>query len=325
MPSKAKPIPGRSRWKSFTRKAAIVTGTATIIGALIQGFAPIVINPVNLPPKPPGAKIDIYYLRVVTIDPNNQPINDAEVNVSISNEKKQVNNNTWQFDIPSAKKPQDGKLTISAKQEAKFLAGSQVYQLADDANPTVTITLKSAKVVRGQVVDEHGKAISEATITVVGYQQVIQTSATGEFILPVPADAEQQVSLYVQKAGYQPTKTTHKVGYTPANIVLPSLRKPPTVADSLPVKTNLQGIITDATGKPIAQAKVSLIDPASSTPIFTDNDGNFTLPIASKIGEQIRLAVTANNFQPYNRYFTVTTARITIELQEKVASNVIQK
>jgi hypothetical protein len=325
MPSKTKSTSLKARWSNFSVaiKAALITATfgavATLAAAIIQGFAPVVIGIIFPPPKqPPPVPIDTYYLRVVTIDQNSQPINDAKVSLSISSEPKRVegNPNTWQFDISGAKKPQNGILTIFASQEANLLEGTTTYQLTNDANPTVEVKLVSKKVVRGQVVDNNGRAIPGAVVSLSGYPQETQTSTTGNFMLPVQADAGQQVSLQIEKAGYEPASRTHGVGSTPIRIVLKSLENP--VRPMLPTITNVQGIVKDAsTDAPITHAKITLTDPASDTPIFTDSSGRFTLSVARSHGERIRLEVTAPNFNSYDRYIILSTARITVNLEKR--------
>jgi hypothetical protein len=111
----------------------------------------------------------------------------------------------WHLEIPAAKKPQDGKLTIFASQEKAYLRGDRELQLSADYNPAVVIQLErdtSAKV-RGQVVDSRGRAVAGARVSLAGYEaEAVITKEGGNFELPAHAAAGQEVRLHAEKRGY---------------------------------------------------------------------------------------------------------------------------
>jgi hypothetical protein len=172
------------------------------------------------------ARTSIYRLRVTVINQQGSPVNELEEGLkvwsSFGGEPKRVAGG-WQFDIPNAGKPRDGKLTIYASKESAFLTGSADLILSDDYNPAVIVNLRrddSAKV-RGQVVDGKNRAVAGVRVFVVGYEsEAVITQEGGGFELPAHAVTGQQVLLYAGKNGYQPAKQLHPAGDTPAELIL---------------------------------------------------------------------------------------------------------
>jgi hypothetical protein len=164
----------------------------------------------------------IYRVRVTVIDAQQIPVEDARVWSSMGGEPKKVAGG-WQFDIPKASKPKDGKLTIYASLPNKFLKGSKELLLSDDYNPGVSIQLASenSASVRGIVVDERGRAIPGARVSVAGYEnEAVVTQDGGSFVLPAHAAADQQVLLHAEKKGFGATQQWHPAGDFPATITL---------------------------------------------------------------------------------------------------------
>jgi hypothetical protein len=211
----ASPLPPTNKQLStrFSRAFLLVAliAVAGILGWLFTQFKA----------APPA----IYHLRVVAVDETGKPVEDAKVKISIANEAKKVDA-AWQFDIPSVSKPQDGWLEIFAAQDSNFLKGRATYQLGTDANPTVKVKLvkDNTSKVRGMVVDESNRAVVGATVSVVGYKETVQTSDTGEFILPAHAADGEFVRLHIEKPHYEAINQDHLAGDHPVTITLK--RKP---------------------------------------------------------------------------------------------------
>jgi hypothetical protein len=149
-------------------------------------------------------KNTIYRVRVTVLNDQKLPIEDARVWSTIGGEAMKVAGG-WHFEIPSAKRPQDGKLEIFASQENAYLKGSCELQLSADYNPAVVIQLErdtSAKI-RGRVVDGRDRAVAGARVSVAGYEDdAVITKESGNFELPAHAATGQMVRLYVEKRGY---------------------------------------------------------------------------------------------------------------------------
>src|SRR5207237_957094 len=162
---------------------AVVVRTTGTIGVfafvLLWWFSPLAPISVSRQSE------NIYRLRVTVIDPKQVPLEDAQVWSSIGGEAKKVAGG-WQFDIPAAARPVDGKLTIYALRQAAFLSGKQEVKLGDDLNPVVTVPLQrdTSANVRGIVTDESGRSVAGATVSVVGHEEEsVITKDTGNFLL----------------------------------------------------------------------------------------------------------------------------------------------
>jgi len=152
-----------------------------------------------------ASKDTIYRVRITVLNDQKLPIEYARVWSSIGGEPMKVAGG-WHFEIPAAKRPQDGRLTIFASQEnAHYWRGAHELQLNNDYNPAIVIQLEldtSAKV-RGQVVDSRGRAVIGARVSVVGYEaDAVITKEGGNFELPARAASGQDVRLHAEKRGY---------------------------------------------------------------------------------------------------------------------------
>jgi hypothetical protein len=168
-------------------------------------------------------KDTIYRVRVTVLNGQKLPIEDAKVWSSIGGEPMKVAGG-WHFEIPAAKRPQDGRLTIFASQEnAHYWRGGHELQLNNDYNPAIVIQLEldtSAKV-RGQVVDSHGRAVIGARVSVVGYEaDAVITKEGGNFELPAHAAAGQVIRLHAEKRGYGVADLYQRVSGDPVPLKL---------------------------------------------------------------------------------------------------------
>jgi hypothetical protein len=182
------------------------------IGAAVIGKWPFTPTPDN----------SIYRVRVTVVDDKGTPTEEAKVWSSFGGEPKRVAGG-WQFDIPAASKPKDGKLTIFASKESAFLKGEAPLTLDKEVNPALTINLKrdaSAKV-RGQIVDNKNRGIAGVKVFVVGYDaEAVTTKAGGNFELPAHAAIDQQVLVHAEKQGYRGADRHHPAGDTSLKMTL---------------------------------------------------------------------------------------------------------
>jgi hypothetical protein len=188
--------------------AIVLIGLAPILGSVYLEKARL--------PQP------IYRVRVTVLDAQQIPVEDARVWSSMGGEAKKVAGG-WQFDIPAASKPADGKLTVYAAVSSAFLTGRRELHLADDRNPAITVQLAkdASATVRGMVVDGSNKAIAGTRVSVAGYEaEAVVTQAGGNFLLPAHAANGQQVQLHAERAGYAAVSQWHPAGDEPATLVL---------------------------------------------------------------------------------------------------------
>ena len=195
-----------------SNKTLIVTVLVGVIG-LIGTIGAALIGKWPFTPAPDNS---IYRVRVTVVDDKGIPTEEAKVWSSFGGEPKRVAGG-WQFDIPAASKPKDGKLTIFATKESAFLKGEAPLTLDKEVNPALTINLKrdaSAKV-RGQIVDNKNRGIAGVKVFVVGYDaEAVTTKEGGNFELPAHAAIDQQVLVHAEKAGYRGADRHHPAGET---------------------------------------------------------------------------------------------------------------
>lgn len=195
------------------------TGVNNLIAAIRDNFR----GPPDSKLSQSGKRPDIYRVRVTIIDPQRRPVEEAKVWSTVGGEPKKVAGG-WQFDIPSASVPLDGKVTFHASKESAFLTGERDLKLDRDANPAVTVELiKNVKevVVRGVVLDEANNAVGEVRVNVVGYEsETVVTQPNGGFVLSAHAAVGQQVLLHAEKPGYKAVNQYHPAGEDPATIIL---------------------------------------------------------------------------------------------------------
>jgi len=180
----------------------------------LLSFAPIALQYVK--------HLGVYRLRIVVIDPQLHPTDDADLTSSIGGEIKK-SHGASELEIPAALRPADHKLTLIARVPSAFLTGRTIVYLENDYNPTVTIQLAhdASISIRGVVIDSSGNLLSGTRIGVVGYEsEAIVTGSSGNFFLPAHVSDGQQTEIYAEKDGYNTALQWLTAGETPVKIVL---------------------------------------------------------------------------------------------------------
>lgn len=142
----------------------------------------------------------IYHVRVVVLGIDGQPANRADLSSSAGGELKQANGN-WEFDLPPQAKPSSDQIAFYASVKDAYLAGHSVLALEEDYFPTVTIQLLPLPpvAIRGTVVDEYGKSVQGAHVSVSGFADIATTDEMGNFSLPSHHAEGQLVSVRAEK------------------------------------------------------------------------------------------------------------------------------
>lgn len=189
--------------------------TAAIVAVVMLGLVPIVA-PLYLQSR------TVYRVRVIVLDLNHSPVNDAQVTCSLGGEPKRIEGG-WEFDIPDATRASNGKLTIYAAVKNAFLTGQAETILASDSSPTVTLQLSkdTSATIRGIVLTSTGHPVRGAHVGVVGYEsEAVETQEGGNFSLPAHAANRQQVQLYANRVGFASATMWSQAGDVPVTIVL---------------------------------------------------------------------------------------------------------
>ena len=179
-------------WVAIRKGHSRITWLLAII-VLILGLAPLLLTAIN-------QWRGLYIVRVFVLGLDKQPVDDASVTSSNGGEAKKIQGG-WEFDIPPQSRPADGKLKLFASEKNAFLAGNSTLVLDKDYFPAVEIQLEhdTSATVRGDVLDDHGRSVAGARVSIPGYPDVAVTDGMGNFVLPAHAADGQIVQVRAQK------------------------------------------------------------------------------------------------------------------------------
>jgi len=188
----------RTRWAWWSWATAL-----TILGVvvtLVTWFWPRSPGPV-----PGSGKPEIYAIRVQVLDPQRRAVGGAKVRSSAGNEPQLLPDGWWEIEIPAAKLPIDGRVTLWA--EHPEWGGSQgELVLGKDPNPRIELHLKEPESrLRGQVVDERDRALAGVRILRQdGGPGEARTDGEGRFELKLGVPPETRVGLRAEYPGAEP-------------------------------------------------------------------------------------------------------------------------
>jgi len=172
----------------------------SLLGVLLTLGAWLWPRPPTNPPPPP--KPALYALRVQVLDPQGRPVTGSKVRTSAGNEPQLLPDGWWEIEIPAAKIPVDGKLSIWAEHE-EWEGNRVVLRLGDDPNPSATIHLKEPDSwIRGRVVDANGQPLANVRVTPKdGTPGEASTDSSGRFELKLAVPRERLIRLQAVRDG----------------------------------------------------------------------------------------------------------------------------
>lgn len=138
----------------------------------------------------------IYSIRVQVLDPEGNPMSAATIRGDVQNEPQRTPDGWWEFEVPLAKVPYDGRITLWAEADG-WRGGSQTVLLGADPNPTVAISLLPPESrLAGNVESTAGSGIEGATVTATDVAIVSTvTDLHGRFQLTLPVPRDTQVRI----------------------------------------------------------------------------------------------------------------------------------
>ena len=145
---------------------------------------------------------EIYAVRVQVLDPQGRPVRESTIRASAGNEPHLLPDGWWQVEIPEAKVPEDGQISLWAEHEE--WEGNRVDLLLDaDPNVQVEIRLKEPESwLRGLVVDENDQPVPGVRISRQnGASGAAVTDADGRFALKLSVPPQTRVRLRVEYDG----------------------------------------------------------------------------------------------------------------------------
>ncbi len=220
VPEEQGPTPRRpkSRAPRQARISSVQLGLAIgALGVLLTTLAWLYPRDTDPPSSPP----DLYALRLQILDPDARPVDGATVRISSGNEPHLLPDGWWQIEIPRAKLPLDGKLTLWAE-HPRWNSARRVLQLGGDPNPQLEIRLEVPKErISGVVASASNQAIAGARVSVRDHRgSSATTDQDGHFELWVTAARNQKARLHVEHSGYPPQDGSCYVGRDGCSLIL---------------------------------------------------------------------------------------------------------
>ena len=207
----------RPRWLRWS--AATALSVLGVVATLATWFWPRPANPVPGPEKPA-----LYAVRVQVLDPQGRAVAGAKVRTSAGNEPQQLPDGWWEIEIPAAKVPVDGRVTLWAE-HPEWLGSRAELTLGRDPNPRAELHLREPESrLRGQVVDGRNRALAGVRIfRQDGGPEEARTDGEGRFELKLGVPPETRVGL---RAEYRDTaeETFCYAGRDGCSIVLDSAK-----------------------------------------------------------------------------------------------------
>lgn len=186
-----KPAKRPRKWWDWGLAISLI-GLVATLAAWFWPFSPT--------PPPQPIKPGIYAVRVQVFDPQGHPVEGARVRTSAGNEPQGLPDGWWEVEIPAAKVPKDGQVSLWA--DHPDWDGNRVdLDLGDDPNPRAEIHLKRPEtLLRGRV--EANWALSGIRISRKdGVPGEAITDAQGRFELKLSEPQGRRVRLQAEQAG----------------------------------------------------------------------------------------------------------------------------
>ena len=144
---------------------------------------------------------------------------------SAGNEPHLLPDGWWEIQIPAAKVPIAGQVSLWAEHEDWEGSRADLH-LGKEANPQVEIHLKQPETwLRGRVVDGHDRTVAGVRVSSQdGLPGVAVTGAEGRFALKLAVPRETRVRLRAEYPGWPPGDTFCYAGRDSCSIVLPLAR-----------------------------------------------------------------------------------------------------
>lgn len=163
----------------------------------------------------------IYAVRVQVLDPQGLPVPGSTVRASAGNEPQRTPDGWWEVEIPAAKVPAEGRITLWAE-HPDWQGHRKEVLLGDDPNVLVEIRLKEPESwLRGQVVDESGRGLAGARVSRQdGTPGDALTDENGRFALQLSVPLETRIRLRAEHKGLAPEDTFCFAGRDTCSITL---------------------------------------------------------------------------------------------------------
>ena len=139
---------------------------------------------------------EIYAVRVQVLDPQGQPVTGSKIRASAGNEPQGTPDGWWEVEIPAAKVPASGQITLWAE-HPDWGGNRKDLRLGADQNVQVEIRLtEPTSSLRGVVMDEDDRPLSGVRVSRQdGTSGAAITDADGRFALELSVPPQRRVRL----------------------------------------------------------------------------------------------------------------------------------
>jgi hypothetical protein len=195
--------PARSRYAKIPRLRWSWGIGLSLLGVLLTFVA--WLWPRSPEPPPPPPKPEIYAVRVQVLDPQGQPVLGSTVRTSAGNEPQRTPDGWWEIEIPAAKVPAGGRITLWAE-HPEWGGNRKELRLGDDRNVQTEIRLRQPESwLRGRVVDGEDRPLSGVRVSRQdgGPGEAI-TDVEGRFALKLSVAPQTRVRLRAEHDGSAP-------------------------------------------------------------------------------------------------------------------------
>lgn len=168
-----------------------------------------------------SARVAMYSIRVQVLDPRGHPVDGATVRTSVGNEPQRLLDGWWEIEVPAAKVPAGGVVSLWAEHQDWDVSRADV-RLSRDPNPTVAIGLREPRTaIRGLVLDENDCALQDVRVSRQdGAGDVAVTDANGRFELRLSLPRDTKVRLRAERRGLRPGDEFCYAGRDNCSIIL---------------------------------------------------------------------------------------------------------
>jgi predicted secreted protein len=312
-------------------------GFAAFVLMLLWWFSPLAPVKPDPPKRNDPAPIAIYRVRVTVLDPQQVPVTDGDIQSSVSGERKKVDGG-WEFDIPAASKPEDGRVTIYASRSGASLYGHEDLVLDKDPNPAIKIQLREGELptdpgaqpnppnnpdgrpaktmsssiaiyrVRVTVLDLEQALVEDAEIRSLPSGEVKKVSGGWEIDFPAankPADGK--LTIYASRpSAFLKQQMTLMLGKDPNPVVEIHLQRE--------ASARVSGCVKDSSGQGIAAALVYACDHRGEA-VRTGPDGGFDLLAHKAKGQIVTVCGEKEGYLPERQNHPAGAISMTITLR----------
>ena len=189
-------VPKKGFWTAHRK--SLLNWSFALIGLAISVLAWRIPVGTENPDEQPS----IYSLRVQVLDPQNNPVAGSTVRASVVNEPHLLPDGWWELEIPRAKVPESGQITLYANHEA-WRNGTETVTLGTDPNPQVIIRLEApTSILSGMVTDGSQRAVVDARVWVIGAPapapEPVVTGVDGRFEITLPLPAKIRLRIHAE-------------------------------------------------------------------------------------------------------------------------------